>query len=138
MAEQTSKSQNLELAGIFHYVLAAFIFLSGLPALIFMGIGSVAVMGILSDQPHDAEIGLFAVGLIFFVGPLIWLAIMVVLAVLVLMAGRRIGRRTNLGFCQIVAGLECLFVPFGTILGIITLSLLTREDVRGEFRGTRG
>lgn len=134
MAETTNKSQTLELAGIFHYVLAAFIFISGLPALIFMGIGSIAVMGILSDSPHDAEIGLFAVSLIFFVGPLVYMGLFWTLAALVLMAGRRIGQRTNLGFCQIIAGLECLFVPFGTILGVLTLLLLTREDVRGEFQ----
>ncbi len=134
MAETKNKSQTLELAGIFHYVLAVLIALSSLPALIFMGIGSIAVMGILSDGGRDAEIGLFAVSLIFFAAPLVYMGLFWTLAALVLVAGRRIGQRTNLGFCQIIAGLECLFAPFGTILGVLTLFLLTRDDVQSEFR----
>jgi len=134
MAETTIKSQTLELAGIFHYVLAALIFIGALPALIMMGIGSIAVMGILSDGPQDAEIGLFAVSLLFFGAPLVYMGLFWTLAALVLMAGRRIGQRTNLGFCQVIAGLECLFVPFGTILGVLTLILLTRDDVQREFQ----
>lgn len=133
MAEQTGRSQSLEMAGIFHYVLAALMVLGGAPALVMMGIGSIAAMGVLSDKPQDMNVGLFAIGMIFFAGPLIYLGLMLALAILTLMTGRRIGRRMNLGFCQMVAGLECLFVPFGTILGIVTLILLTKEDVRGEF-----
>lgn len=133
MAEQTSKSQNLDLAGIFHYVLAAFIFLNSLAGLIFLGIGTVAILGVLADRPHDMNVAIFAIGIIFFLGPLIYMGLMWTLAVLVFMAGKRITQRTSLGFCQVVAGLECLFVPFGTILGIVTLILLTKEDARNEF-----
>lgn len=133
MTDQTGKSQALELAGIFHYVLAALIFLGGLPALIMMGIGTVSVMGVLSDRPHDMNIALLVLGLIFFAGPMLYLAVTLVMAILVLMAGRRISRRTNLAFCQVIAGLECLCVPFGTVLGIWTLILLTKDVVKNEF-----
>jgi hypothetical protein len=133
MAEQTSKSQNLDLLGIFHYVLAAFIFLNSLAGLIFVGIGSIAIAGILSDQPHDMNIAILAVSMIFFLGPLIFMGLMWTLAVLVITAGKRIGQRTSPGFCLVVAGLECLFVPFGTILGILTLIALTKEETRKEF-----
>lgn len=133
MTDQTGKSQALELAGIFHYVLAALIFVGGLPALIMMGIGTVSIMGVLTDGTEDMNIALIPLGLIFFVGPLLYLAVMLVMAILVLMAGRRIGNRTNLAFCQVIAGLECLCVPFGTVLGIWTLILLTQDGVKNEF-----
>jgi hypothetical protein len=33
----------------------------------------------------------------------------------------------------VVACLECLFIPFGTILGVLTLIVLSRESVKTQF-----
>lgn len=33
-------------------------------------------------------------------------------------------------FCLIMAGIACLFMPFGTVLGVFTIVVLTRESVR--------
>lgn len=139
MADNSSHSQSLELLSIFHYVLAAFTYLKGAVALIFMGIGTIAVAGVLADSPHDEEmaVALVALGLIFFAGPLLFLGLSWLGATLVLIAGRRIARRTHLGYCQVIAGLECLCVPFGTILGVFTLIKLTNPDVRELFDGRK-
>lgn len=126
-------SQTLELLSIFHYVLAALIYLKGAAALIFMGIGTIAVSGVLADQPDDMAVALVVLGLIFFAAPLVFLAAAWTAATLVLIAGRRIAKRTHLTYCQIIAGLECLCVPFGTILGVFTLITLTRPEVKDCF-----
>ncbi len=133
MTDNNPSSQKLELISIFHYVLAAFIFIKGAGALIMMGIGTLLTIGILSDQPHDMEEGLIVIGLIFFVFPMLVLLVSWTLATLVLLAGRRISKRTNLAYCQIVAGLECLCAPFGTILGIFSLINLTKPEVKETF-----
>ena len=39
-------------------------------------------------------------------------------AILVLLAGRFIARRKRYMFCFVMAGVECLFMPFGTVLGV--------------------
>ncbi len=133
MATERDVSQTLDLLAIFHYVLAAIIFLKGACALIMMGIGTLAVSGVLADAPEDMAVALVALGLIFFAGPLVFLVIAWTAAALVLMAGRRIASRTKLVYCQIIAGLECLCVPFGTILGVFTLMHLTKPDVKETF-----
>jgi hypothetical protein len=133
MAESKNITQSLDLVSIFHYVLAALIYLKGAFSFIFIGIGTIAMAGLLSDRPNDMHIGMLAIAMIFYVGPMFFLCLTWTLATLVLIAGKRINKRTNLAYCQIIAGLECLCVPFGTILGIFTLITLTKSDVKDQF-----
>lgn len=48
-------------------------------------------------------------------------------------AGRRIAERRGYSFCQTVAALNCFSLPFGTMLGVWTLTLLKRPSVRETF-----
>ena len=126
-------SQTLDLLSIFHYVLSALIYLKGLFALIMMGVGTIAVAGVLFDRPDDMEVGLVVLGLIFFAAPTLFLCITWAIATAVLFAGRRIAKRTNLTYCQVIAGLECICFPFGTILGATTLIFLAKAEVKESF-----
>ena len=54
-------------------------------------------------------------------------------AVLVLVAGRCIARRKYYAFCFVMACVECLSVPFGTVLGVFTILVLNRASVRELF-----
>ena len=56
------------------------------------------------------------------------------LAVLMFVAGRSIKRRKRHTFCLVVAGLSCLFMPFGTILGVFSLIVLNRPSVKLLFQ----
>jgi hypothetical protein len=48
-------------------------------------------------------------------------------------AGRSLAARRHHGLCSVLAGLECLAVPFGTVLGVLTLVALQQPDVREAF-----
>jgi len=133
MANERSESQTLDLLAIFHYVLGALIYLKGAAALIMMGVGTIAVSAVLADQPDDMVPGLVALGMIFFVLPVVILVISWTVATLVLIAGRRLAKRTKLAYCQIVAGLECICVPFGTILGVFSLMNLAKPNIKELF-----
>ena len=50
-----------------------------------------------------------------------------------LLSGLFIRRRINRTFSLVVAGLDCLQVPFGTVLGIFTLIVLLRGTVRERY-----
>jgi hypothetical protein len=50
------------------------------------------------------------------------------------MTARYLTQRTNHTFCVIVSALDCLSVPFGTLLGIATLITLERPGVRAQFQ----
>jgi cytochrome b561 len=47
--------------------------------------------------------------------------------------GRCLARRRRWRVCVLTSFVACLFVPLGTLLGGITLSYLTRRDVRALF-----
>jgi len=36
-------------------------------------------------------------------------------------------------YCLVVAGVECILVPFGTVLGVLTLIVLSKESVKTIF-----
>jgi hypothetical protein len=51
----------------------------------------------------------------------------------ILTAGRFLARRKHHLFCLVVAGVECLFFPFGTVLGVFTIIVLMRPSVQQAF-----
>lgn len=51
------------------------------------------------------------------------------LAVLSFLVARRLGQRRSRVFCMIVAGLGCIFIPYGTLLGIFTFLVLARPSI---------
>ena len=53
---------------------------------------------------------------------------------LFVLAGRNLARRRRYLFCQVVAGVGCMFMPFGTVLGVFTLVVLSRPAVRNLFQ----
>jgi len=67
-----------------------------------------------------------ALGLLFFL-------IGIAMAICILIAGRSLTLRKRYSFALVIACIECLFIPFGTILGVFTIVVLSRESVRGLF-----
>src|SRR4029077_11975083 len=57
----------------------------------------------------------------------------IAMAICILIAGRSLALRKRYSFVLVMACIECLFVPFGTILGVFTIVVLSRESVRGLF-----
>lgn len=55
------------------------------------------------------------------------------LAGLVFAAGRCIRKRTRYTFCLIVSCVSCMFMPFGTVLGVFDLIVLSRPSVKALF-----
>jgi hypothetical protein len=57
----------------------------------------------------------------------------IAMAICILIAGRCLSRRRCYSFALVMACIECLFVPFGTILGVFTIVVLSRESVKALF-----
>jgi hypothetical protein len=47
-------------------------------------------------------------------------------ALCILISGRALAKCTRYWFVFVIACIECLFMPFGTILGVFTLIVLSR------------
>ncbi len=55
------------------------------------------------------------------------------LAVLTAYAGRSLQTRKRYTYCLVMAGVECIFMPFGTVLGVFTIIVLMRDTVKELF-----
>ena len=127
-------TEHLRLLAIFHYVVAGLATLFSLFPLLYTTIGGVFIFAARHGTPKPGEelppefLGWIFVAL----GSVLFLAGLA-LAVCVLIAGRCLSRRRRYTFALIIACIECLFIPFGTILGVFTIIVLSRASVRGLF-----
>ncbi|HEU6449689.1 MAG TPA: hypothetical protein VFV23_14750 [Verrucomicrobiae bacterium] len=55
-------------------------------------------------------------------------------AAFVVVTGRFLARRKHHTFCFVMAAVECMFMPFGTVLGAFTLAVLMQEPVKQLFQ----
>lgn len=54
-------------------------------------------------------------------------------AVCVVLAGCSLAARRRYMFCLVMAGIACAFMPFGTVLGVFTIIVLTQPLVKEMF-----
>ncbi len=121
--------EHLDLLAIFHYVLAGMTALLACLPLIHLTVGMVFLFASF-DGPKTPPrvVGLLMVIFASFVILIGW-----TLALLILLAGRRLKRRAAWNFCLVVAAIECIFMPFGTVLGVFTIIVLSRKSVKDLF-----
>jgi hypothetical protein len=54
-------------------------------------------------------------------------------AALIAWAGRCLARRMHYTYCLMMAGVACVFMPFGTVLGVFTILVLVKPGVKAAF-----
>lgn len=121
--------EHLKLLAIFHYVVAGMAALFACIPFIHFFIGLALATGALPDTDPGAQpVG---IGLMIFAGLFIlsgW-----TLAAFIAYAGRSLQTRKRYTFCLVMAGIECIFMPFGTVLGVFTIIVLMRDSVKELF-----
>ena len=129
MTVVTRDEEHLRLLSIFHYVLAALAGLFSLFPLIHVTIGALMVSGRFESQTPDERLFgwmFIAMGSAFMAGGLAF-------SVCLALAGRYLSQRRRYLFCLVMAALACMFVPFGTVLGVLTIITIQKESVRQLF-----
>lgn len=125
-----TEDQNLRLLSIFHYVVAGLAAVFSLFPIFHVVIGMMMVFGKLDDgpSPPPAVLG--------------WLFALMGMAIIVLglafaacyaYAGVCLARRRYYMYCLVMAGIGCMFMPFGTVLGVFTIVELQKEPVKRMF-----
>ncbi len=132
--QQIIDAEHLKLLSIFHFVVAG---------LAFCGLGFLflhyLIMSTVFANPemwksHNGSPpfpkDFFKIFIVFYI--LIG-GVIIVAGSLNLLAAMFLRQRKNRIFCLVVAGLNCLQVPFGTVLGVFTFIVLLRDSVRETY-----
>jgi hypothetical protein len=123
----------LDLLGVFYYILGGFGLFGLLGALVYVGIGVILIVAPgLADEPPppDAAQGALIGGILFIVIGLVVAAMVGAVSGCTIYAGRCLRSRRNRTFVMVVAAIMCLSFPVGTALGVWTLMVLSRPEVR--------
>ena len=135
MYPQHDDQQHLTILSICHYVYGGFVMLFACFPLIYVLVGVGLVAGAPSmevDDPQEQLAVQFMGGMFAVIGT-IAAGIGLVFGLLTLVAAYCLGQRRGYIYCLIVAGIECLNMPLGTILGVFTIVVLVRPSVRQLF-----
>jgi hypothetical protein len=129
-----SDIEHLRLLSIFHYIVAGLAALFSLFPLLYTGMGLLFVW--FAQHPDPKQTGEPPpefLGWIFVAFGSFLFLLGLTMAIFILISGRTLAKRRRYWFTFIVACVECLFMPFGTILGVFTLIVLSRESVKKLF-----
>jgi hypothetical protein len=126
--------EHLRLLSIFHYVCAGLGALCACFPIFHLIFGLILMLKPESFGPGNNQpptwFGDFLVAFASVIILLGW-----IFAGLLAYAGRCLARRKNYTFCIVMAGISCMFMPFGTVLGIFSIIVLVRPSVKALFNG---
>ena len=121
--------EQLKLLAIFHYVAAGMAALVACIPIMHFVMGLALATGALGDSDPGTRpvgFGIMAFAAFFIVSG--W-----TFAALVAFAGRSLQTRRRYTYCLVMAGIECIFMPVGTVLGVFTIIVLVRDSVKELF-----
>lgn len=126
--------EHLQLLGIFHYVVGGLMMLFSCFFLIYLVMGLVIAFnpegfGPNRHQPGDREMQMFF-GLMMAAFAACAIFSGWTMGGLTIYSGSCLRKHRRRMFSQIIAGIACLFMPFGTVLGVFTILVLQRDSVR--------
>jgi ABC-type phosphate transport system permease subunit len=136
IVQQTRDSEHIRLLSIFHFVVAGFALL----AIAFLILHYWIMHSIFANPEmwksqknptpppqaiFDALIWFYAFGAILFV----------IACALNVLSGLFLWRRKHRVFSLVIGGLNCLQIPIGTVLGVFTIVVLSRDSVRELYGG---
>ena len=136
MNQQVDKDlEHLKILSICFYVLSGLTLLPVIFGIIYMILGvffGVAMAGVphRAGEPPPALFGGF-----FIIFGLIFAVIFGTIGALALKAGLNMSKQRSYTFCFVIACLICLWMPLGTVLGIFTIIVLSRDSVKAIFNG---
>jgi hypothetical protein len=128
----TQDEDHLRLLSIFHYVVAGLAGLFALFPVIHLVIGLMLIFAP-QDFAGKGAPPPAIIGWLFVTMAAVFITLGWTFAGLVFTAGRFLARRKRYLYCLVMAAVECIFMPFGTVLGVLTIVVLMRESVKQLF-----
>jgi hypothetical protein len=131
--------EHLKLLSIGYYVSAGITAAFSLFGLLYSIIGMFILIASHSSSSlgRPGEPPPAFIGAMFMVFGLAMFAFTILAAILKFLAASRIKRRKSRVFCMLVAGISCIEIPYGTLLGVFTFMVLGRNSVRVLFESAK-
>jgi hypothetical protein len=133
MAEMVDRDvEHLRLLTIGYNVLAGMTAFFSLFALLYVGFGVFMASGVFpvnqtaNNDPRPIGYILIAIGAAVFIFGM-------AVAALYFAVGRSLRNRHRRIFCLAMAGLSCVYIPWGTAIGVCTIIVLNRAEVKRLF-----
>ena len=126
----TKDEDHLRLLSVFNYVLSGLCLFGTFIPLIYIGLGIFIIAGGSEwmGAPLDPEMSIM--GGVFIIIGLVFLAIVVGAGICGIISGRLMAKRKYYMYSFVFACIQCAFSPLGTVLGVFTIIVLSRESVR--------
>jgi hypothetical protein len=126
-------AQQLYLLSVFHFVFGGLLALFSCLPLIHVVIGILMVSGKFLEGAEGTNAPDAAFGWIFVVMGSFFILCGWVISAFVIIAGVKLRKRRNRIFCMVIGAIECMFMPFGTVLGVFTLIALNKESIKQTY-----
>lgn len=125
----------LQWLSVFHYIVGGIGVLFACFPLIHVGVGLSMLFGAFPELASGNSPPMWF-GLLFVVlGGLFFLAAQA-LAWLIIYSGVQLRKQQKYMLSFIVAGIMCIFFPIGTVLGVLTIIVLSKEPVKNLYEKT--
>jgi hypothetical protein len=127
-------SEHLRLLAIFHYIVGGLAALFSFFPLLYTAMGAFFIWA--ANHPNPKQTGEPPpefLGWIFIGCGSFFFLLGLTMAICILIAGRSLAMRKRYMFAFVVACVGCIFMPFGTVLGVFTIIALSRESVKALF-----
>lgn len=135
-AVENQDAEHLKVLSICYYVMSGLSVLGAFFTVFYVIMGGMMMSGSFpgsGPSSSHAASELRMMGGMFLAIGLIGTLIILVMAALEFVVARKLVRRQSKMLCFVVAGLNCLNMPLGTVLGVFTFLVLTRPSVAESF-----
>jgi hypothetical protein len=127
-------NEHLKILSICWYVMAGFTVFTSLFPFFYLAMGIAMLNGAFPAGPGAAPLASTRmIGIMFITIAGLFILALWSLAALSIVTGLSLARRKRLILCYVTAGITCLQIPFGTVLGVFTFIVLARSTVRNQF-----
>jgi hypothetical protein len=131
-------NSNLNSLATAHYVVGGIMVLFSCLPLVHLAIGLSFILGVHGRFGQTGEIPPAFFGWIFFLAGLVAFLVAQAVSISVIVSGHFLKQRKNYMFTFILACVACMFVPLGTVLGIFTIMVLSRDSVKKIYEERKG
>ena len=129
----SNDEEHLRLLSIFHYVVGGLAALFSFFPLLYSAFGGFMLYASAHPQTQQGEPPPPFLGWLFIAFGCFGFLAGVAFAICIVLAGRFIAGRRRYWFVFITGCVQCLFFPFGIILGVFTIIVLSRASVKQLF-----